>query len=303
MKREHAWRVFAGEFNDASFELKGEGEMAPSYVITPLGGKVNRLFIVGVLTDVEQVSEGGEFVRAHISDPTGVFTVFSGQFQPEVTEQLAAIEVPSFVALVGKSRGYKPEDSDVLYASVRPERIVQVDASVRDWWILETCQRTKERIEAMTEAKKMDNDVASELKRLGYSRTTAEGVSLSLERYEDIDVVRYVEMIRDAVDYIADTGRTAKDENQPFDELAATQKSTKIDEKPASEEDKDFKVIEDTVLEVIKEVEGDEGASWDLISEKCQTAGVEKDAVEEALNSLMDKGLIYEPMLGTIKTT
>ena len=34
-----------------------------------------------------------------------------------------------------------------------------------------------------------------------------------------------------------------------------------------------------------------------------EEAGIEKDAIEEALTSLMDKGLIYEPVLGTIKTT
>jgi len=79
MKRQAAWRVFASEYNDSTVELKGEGEMAPNYVVTPLGAKVNRLFVIGVLTDVENVSEGGEFVRAHISDPTGVFTLYSGQ--------------------------------------------------------------------------------------------------------------------------------------------------------------------------------------------------------------------------------
>jgi uncharacterized protein len=300
MKREHAWRVFAAEFNDAAFELKGEEEMAPSYIITPLGGKINRLFIVGVLTDVEQVSEGGEFVRAHISDPTGVFTVFSGQFQPEITEQLTAIEVPSFVALVGKSRGYMPEDGDVLYASVRPERIYQVDASVRDRWIVETCQRTKERIEAMIEAKKMDTDIASELSKIGFNKPVSEGVELSLKRYDFIDVNRYVSMLKEAIEYIASAGEIPASEVVGIETEDATPSGP---QKKESKEDDAFRQIEDTVLEIIKEIEGEDGASWDDISEKCQKAGIEKDMIEEALNSLMDKGLIYEPMLGTIKTT
>ena len=50
--------------------------MAPSYVVTPLGAKVNRLFVIGVLTDIENVSENGELLRAHVSDPTGVFTLY-----------------------------------------------------------------------------------------------------------------------------------------------------------------------------------------------------------------------------------
>jgi len=303
MRREHAWRVFAAEFNDAAFELKGEGEMAPSYILTPLGSKVNRLFIVGVLTDVEQVSEGGEFVRAHISDPTGVFTIFSGQYQPEVTEQLSTIEVPSFVALVGKSRGYIPEDGDLLYASVRPERIYPVDASVRDWWIVETCQRTKERIEAMMEAKKMDADIASELSRIGFAKPVAEGVDLSMKRYDFVDLNRYVSMLKEAIEYIAAAGEIPSSEGLENKTEKAVSQRTSQNDKPEQKEDESFRQIEDTVLEIIKEIEAEDGASWDDISDKCQKAGIQKDMVEEALNSLMDKGLIYEPMLGTIKKT
>ena len=59
MKREPAWRIFAGEYNDSTVEIKGSGEKTPSYVVTPLGCKVNRLFAIGVLTDVENVSEDG----------------------------------------------------------------------------------------------------------------------------------------------------------------------------------------------------------------------------------------------------
>ena len=58
MKREPAWRVFAAEYNDATIEIKGTGEKTPSYIVTPLGGKINRVYITGVLTDVENVTEG-----------------------------------------------------------------------------------------------------------------------------------------------------------------------------------------------------------------------------------------------------
>ena len=34
-----------------------------------------------------------------------------------------------------------------------------------------------------------------------------------------------------------------------------------------------------------------------------ESVGLDDDSIEETLNSLMDKGLIYEPILGTIKTT
>ena len=64
-----------------------------------------------------------------------------------------------------------------------------------------------------------------------------------------------------------------------------------------------FEEVENTVLEVIQGIEGEEGASWDSITKKCEKSGLDKDSIEEALTSLMDKGMIYEPILGTIKTT
>ena len=52
MNREPAWRVFAAEYNAASLELKGEEQKTPSFIITPLGGKINRIYFTGVLTNV-----------------------------------------------------------------------------------------------------------------------------------------------------------------------------------------------------------------------------------------------------------
>jgi len=305
MRRETAWRVFAGEYNDSNFELKGSGEKTPSYVITPLGAKVNRLFIVGVLTDVENISESGELVRGHISDPTGVYTLYSGQYQKDATDALLAIEVPAFVAVLGKARTYKPEEG-VLYVSVRPEKIMEVNAEARDQWILETCESTKERIEAVLEAMKMNPANAYDLRKLGYSRDLSDGVVAALKNYGRVDVEKYITLIQESLQYL----RPRREELPSLDieveeeEKPIKAKKTKDVKKKEAEAVEDaFEEIENKVLEVIKEIEGEDGASWDAITKRCEKSGLSRDSVEEALNSLMDKGLIYEPVLGIIKTT
>ncbi|MEE9507408.1 MAG: DNA-binding protein, partial [Thermoplasmata archaeon] len=55
MRREVAWRVFAKEYSDSDFQFSEGGERSPSYVVTPLGAKINRLFVVGVITDIDNV--------------------------------------------------------------------------------------------------------------------------------------------------------------------------------------------------------------------------------------------------------
>ena len=315
MKRETAWKIFAGEYNDSTYEIKGEGEMTPSYVITPLGAKVNRLFVIGVLTDVEKISEASELVRAHISDPTGVFTLYSGEYQKDVTDILLNIEVPTFVAIVGKSRTYIPEEGTFL-VSIRPERIVEVDADIRDKWILETCKNTKERIEAVFEAMKMEDSNIYQLKKLGYSQELSEGIFEALKNYGKIDLNKYIALIQESLQYLVPSKEIQSDLNtddkkqEKITKIKDTEikKEEKEEIKPETEkvekeeDDKDIE-IEKTVLNIIKSLEGEDGAPWDLITEECEKKGLDDDSIEEALNSLMDKGLIYEPILGTIKTT
>ena len=304
MKREVAWRMFAQEFNDAQFEEKGTGEMAPNYVITPLGGRVNRIFLVGVLTDVEPVSEDGGFVRAHVSDPTGVFTIYSGQYQPEITEQLTSIEIPAFVAIVGKSRAYIPEDGDMLYASVRPQQIMIVNPEIRDQWIVETCNRSLERLQAMNEAMKMTEDYASELKTLGYGTYFSQCIETAVQRYDHIDLEKYKRMITEALHYVTEGPGAILDTSQDHDSSSSTDNKPPAALPPDQKETSDeMQEAEDTVLEVIRAVEGKDGALWDKITEQCEKKGLDVDLIEEALNGLMEKGLIYEPVLGTIKTT
>ena len=304
MKREAAWRVFAGEYNDSTVEIKGEGEMAPSYVITPLGAKINRLFIIGVLTDVENISESGDLLRAHVSDPTGVFTLYSGQYQQDATDALSSIEVPAFVAVIGKSRTYRPDDGEEIYVSIRPERIMEVNADTRNQWIMETCKSTKDRIEAVAEANKMNQSNATDLRKLGYSRDLSEGVISAIKNYKNIDVNKYLTLIQESLQYLT-PGKDTLPDVQTGIKIDEEKKDEKVKKGETKTDDKkdDFEEIENSVLKVIKDIEGEDGALWDSITSKCEKDGLEKDSIEEALTSLMDKGLIYEPILGTIKTT
>jgi uncharacterized protein len=310
MKREAAWRVFASEYNDSTVEIKGEGEMAPSYIVTPLGAKINRLFIIGVLTDVENMSESGDLLRAHVSDPTGVFTLYSGQYQQNATDALSSIEVPAFVAVVGKSKTYRPEDGEELYVSIRPERIMEVNADIRNQWILETCTSTKDRIEAVVEATKMNQPSADDLKKLGYSIDLSEGIVSALKNYKNINVNKYITLIQESLQYLTPGKDILPDTKMDKTVIPLKTDEGKKDKKPKETETKldegkkdDFEEIENSVLKIIKDIEGDEGALWDSITDKCKKTGLDKDSIEEALTSLMDKGLIYEPILGTIKTT
>jgi len=191
VSREVAQRVFAGEFNDASYTFKeSDDDRAPVYLLLPSGERANRVFIVGTLTETEDVGEDNEYWRGRIVDPTGTFFVYAGQYQPDAASALREAEPPAYVAVVGKPRTYETDDGEIN-VSVRPESITEVDAATRDRWVVETADRTLDRIDAFYEA---GNE---------YAR-------MATEQYGE-DVSRYTQTVIDGLESLESTDELAGD--------------------------------------------------------------------------------------------
>jgi RPA family protein len=159
-EREVAKRLFAQEFKDSvPVEKQGNDQFEPKYVQTALGEKINRIFVVGVATEAEDVSNGEVMMRARVADPTGVFIVYAGQYQPEARDALRNLTIPAYVAIVGKAHTYAKGDQ--VYTSIRAENVNVVDEKTRDKWIRETVEVTKERIK---------NSKASDEKKKEYEK-------------------------------------------------------------------------------------------------------------------------------------
>ncbi len=147
-EREPARRVFASEFREARYQFKeGDDEKSPTYVLLPSGIRSNRLFIVGTLTEKQRHGDQNLFYRGRVVDPTGTFFIMAGSYQPEAMQQLARIEPPAFVAVVGKPNLYTTQYGTCL-VSVRAESISVVDRETRDIWVLDTARDTLDRLDA-----------------------------------------------------------------------------------------------------------------------------------------------------------
>lgn len=184
-RREVAVRIFASEYDQAEFEYaESDEERAPKYVVSPTGARINRLFTVGVLTAVEQVNENT--IRARIADPTGVFVVYAGQYEPDALAFLQKTEPPAFVAITGKANTFQPDDSDDILTSVRPERINEVDAKTRDRWVIQTAEQTLTRIEQMATAlalEKQGDELKMALQERSVPIEQAEGIVKAINYY------------------------------------------------------------------------------------------------------------------------
>jgi RPA family protein len=178
--REVARRVFAREFNDASYTFKeSEEERAPVYLLLPTGERANRVFVVGTLTETEDVGDDSEYWRGRVVDPTGTFFVYAGQYQPEAAGVLRDLTPPAYVAVAGKPRTYETDEGDVN-VSVRPESITVVEEATRDRWVVETAERTLDRIER-------------------FESETNEYARMAEEQY-GVDATAYREMVVEALE-------------------------------------------------------------------------------------------------------
>jgi hypothetical protein len=146
-EREPARRVFAAELRECRYQFRdGEDEKSPTFVLLPTGERCNRIFLVGTLTEKQRQGDQNIFYRGRVVDPSGTFFVMAGSYQPEAMQQMAKIDTPAFVAVIGKPNLYQTPDGAFL-VSVRVESITVVDKETRDLWVLDAAARTLDRID------------------------------------------------------------------------------------------------------------------------------------------------------------
>ena len=179
-EREPARRVFAAELRECRFQFRdGEDEKSPTFVLLPTGERCNRIFLVGTLTEKQRQGDQNIFYRGRVVDPSGTFFIMAGSYQPEAMQQIAKIDTPAFVAVIGKPNLYQTPDGAFL-VSVRVESITVVDKETRDLWVLDTAARTLDRID-MT------------------ARGTSPDVIKAKEQYPGIDVSVFRKTAYDAL--------------------------------------------------------------------------------------------------------
>jgi RPA family protein len=288
LKREVAKRVFAREFEAcralempvrAGSEKASSGDLkTPNLLLSPLGLILNRVFVVGVITELDCVGAQNEMWKARIVDPTGAFTVYAGQYQPDASIFFSTVEIPAFIALTGKARIYEPEPGSV-FVSVRAEEVNVVDEEIRNRWVVDTAEQTVERLEAFSDAVVsgyLDEELRGYLLEKGVSGELAEGISITLER------------VRAPEEFAKLLGVFVKEALQALE----------FDSENSSGADGDRKEF---VLELLREMDGGKGVDYAAFLEVAVSRGVPEELVEDVVRSLFAGGQCYEPRIGIIR--
>jgi RPA family protein len=285
LKREIAKRIFAKEF-EACRELdkseRSESETAdsksPNLLISPLGLILNRVFAVGVLTELDNIGTQNEMWKARIVDPTGAFTVYAGQFQPDASIFFSTVRVPAFIALTGKARIYEPEPGSV-FVSIRAEEANVVDEEIRNRWVVDTAEQTVARLEAFSDALASGyrgETLREYLLERGVSEELAEGITIILERQRAPQ--EFAKQLRASV----------------REGLGALNFETE-DTAGAKADQKEF------VLDLLREMGGGKGIDYAAFVDAAVSKGIPEEVVEDVILSLLVGGQCYEPKIGIIR--
>ena len=136
VKRQPALHMFASEYGESTLSEKGSGEFDPSFVVTKLGSRVNRVIVAGLLERIEgrDVANGSVIYQGQLRDPSGINYFSVGDYVSdsvkEMTIQLSArLESgePILLLMVAKTRLYQTEEG-AIYTSLRPEEMCVIDA-------------------------------------------------------------------------------------------------------------------------------------------------------------------------------
>jgi len=266
-RREPAVRAFFFELRETNEQIPGE-DRSPRYVLLPSGAYANRALLIGILSGTETRENG---IKAYMSDPTSDISFFSGRYTPEVTSFLSEAETPCICALVAKLGTFETQDG-ARFISLKPESMGKTDERSREYWILTTAKETLSRLEHLRDAKE--------------GRDATQAAKDAVEHY-NTNIERYYNMVFNALRSIL------PQKSEGVDNAAAIMAGRETE----NAKTENLERVKREILQIVEE--NREGITYD---ELVRALGeYDENAVEEALNALMNSGALFEPQLGRFK--
>lgn len=296
VRRQPAWHMLASEFSEATLNEKGSGEYDPSFVITKLGAKVNRVIVAGLLErlEVRETSNGSTLYQGQMRDPSGLHYFSVGDYASESMRELTLSLVektevgePVLLLMTAKSRWYQT-DEGAVYTSLRPEEACEIDAKTYALWLTRASEGTLQRM-------KIHNDSLSAeptkegLKAAGVPDHMIDGLLLSRNHYGEFDTETYTLNVMQALD-IAEGRMDAA--SQPAPAPQTTLEGS--DSSDASDEDD----VKETLVAIIAQLDQGDGVDFETVLTNADARGIDRQLAESKLDELSNEGTLHEPRFG-----
>ena len=297
VKRQSALHMFASEYGESTLSEKGSGEFDPSFVITKLGSRVNRVIVAGLLERIEgrDVANGSVIYQGQLRDPSGINYFSVGDYVSdsvkEMTIQLSArLESgePVLVLMVAKTRLYQTEEG-AIYTSLRPEEMCVIDAQRYASWLAKTSRSLMERMSIYVSSLDFDANIES-LSKSDFTENQILGLVSSRNHYGDIDLEHYRLNVMQALD-IAEGKLEAA--TKPAPQRMLVEESSQDDGESEGQSD-----LETAIIDIITKLDQGDGVEFETILVNAEARGFQRTIAEEKLEELSDDGTVHEPAFG-----
>ncbi|MBD6955725.1 MAG: hypothetical protein ACPLVI_03725 [Thermoplasmata archaeon] len=261
MAREPAWRIFAFEFNDSMFLPKTGQEREANYIITRMGAKINRVLVSGILENKNIMNEN-TFITGIVNDRTGTFHISADKnYSPQKAWAFLFGAEPPVRVILAGKVRSYGESKNL---DLRVESIAECNSFVEEYWRVRAALSLMERIRIMQMA---STEGKEKLLGMGYGESYVDNIMMALENFKDPKIEIYLKTVRGIFGI--------------------------------KEEETDPEAI---ILELVGKLDFDgKGARYEDIVDNAVKEGIERSRIDEIIDSLLEKGLIYEPSVNIFK--
>jgi len=298
-KRQPAWHMLASEYSEATLNEKGSGEYDPSFVITKLGAKVNRVVVAGLLErlEVRETSNGSTLHQGQMRDPSGVHYFSVGDYATESMRELTLVLAkkleagePVLLLMVAKSKWYQT-DEGAIYTSLRPEEACEIDAQQYALWLTRTCEDTLQRMKHFSDSLSAE-PTREGLIGAGIPEHMIDGLLVSRNHYGEIDIENYTLNIMQALD-IAEGRMEAA--SQP---VAAPAPNHDEDSDAGEAATGGESEVKETIISIIEQLDQGDGVDFETVLTNTVARGFDRSLAEDKLDELSNEGTLHEPRFG-----
>lgn len=290
-QRQPAIRMFAREFYESDLLEQGSGEYDPSFVITKLGAKTNRMLVAGLLEKMERrETDNGTMYLGSLRDPTGLHMFSVGSFQPEIhsqMEELMAVHEkaePTLILAVGKSNSHVSDDGAV-FNRIRLEEFTITDGTGYANWLVSTSDATLRRIDFFQKSRDVEPSPDAH-RAVGIPTDLSPGLILAAGHYGEVDTEVYMVGVLRALD-------RAEGNLTTFTEVEEESTPPPADSGSASSAN-----VEELIEGCLKSGDTGDGLAYDAIMKHCTDGGIQRSEAEATLDKLLDEGKAYEQSFG-----
>ena len=299
--RQPAHLLLASEFGSATLHEKGSGEYDPSFVITKLGAKVNRVIVSGLVERLElrETSNGSQMYQGQLRDPSGLHYFSVGEYATEsmrefVVQLLDKVDSgePVLLSMTAKARWYQT-DEGAVYTSLRPEEAAIVTRERYASWLVRACAATLERLDQHQKSLNCEPTKEAMLKE-GIRSEMVDGLLAAQTHYGQIDTEGYRLNVMQALD-IAEGKMAAATTAPPTLNLPDPDSGDDADASAGGED------LQAVILECIQAMDNGEGVDFESLVRNLAARGFTREQSEAELDTMSDDGILHEPRFGWFK--